>query len=133
MSAAQVKNMTKALLKEATRLLPNEYELEAAAFGLSMITANYITDWIAEVLLPFSDDIERRDKGFFAVLAASSDPAARVLSTLVVAFEDKLSVEVQNRFWVRLKVLLALVRRAKGIAPPEGAAKAKAPKTDKSE
>lgn len=112
---AQVKKMTADLLEGILREVPDDTELEVAAFGMKFLTPEYVYGWYRRFILPHRAQVEARDEEFFKSLARTSGSSeVTMVFGIIARLWPGLADAVKKRVWVRLWVVVQMVER--GVA-----------------
>lgn len=101
----QIRRLIKRLLEKAVAEMPDNSELEVAAFSLSLFTDKTICDFLRAELLPHAAAVAARDRAFVDSLKEGGTTAAEVFGGLAAVWDD-LSPGFQNSVWVFLGLIL---------------------------
>ena len=113
LASSQVKQMTTDLLGEIQHEVPDDAELEAAAFGIRFLPAAYVFKWYKRFIMPHRAQVQARDVEFFKSMACTSDNSeVNLVFGIIARLWPMLSDEVRKKVWVRLLVVIQMIGRA---------------------
>jgi len=101
----QIRRLLERLLDKAVKEMPDNSELEVAAFSLSLFTDKTICDFLRAELLPHAAAVAARDRAFVDALASGGTAAAEVFGGLAGVWDD-LSPGFQESVWVFLGLIM---------------------------
>lgn len=102
---AQAKRITTQMVTHLQTVLPDDYDIEAAGFGLALLSASYVGDWYRRTLVPVRSRVLARDE---SLLHEDWGEDAPVMDALKSVW-SRLGPEDRAVVWAKLKVIVTIL------------------------